>query len=37
MKLIRFKIDKYKCINQSGWINVNDLTVIVGKNETPAP
>lgn len=33
MKLTKFKIDKYKCIDQSGWIEVNDLTVIVGKNE----
>jgi len=33
MKLKKFKIDKYKCIDQSGWIDVNDLTVIVGKNE----
>ena len=33
MKLTKFKIDKYKCIDQSGWIDVNDLTVIVGKNE----
>lgn len=33
MKLKRFKVDKYKCIDHSGWIDVNDLTVIVGKNE----
>lgn len=33
MKLRRFKISNYKCIEDSGWINVNDLTVVVGKNE----
>jgi predicted ATP-binding protein involved in virulence len=33
MKLKKFKINKYKCIDHSGWIDVNDLTVIVGKNE----
>lgn len=33
MKLIKFKIDKYKCIDHSEWIEVNELTVIVGKNE----
>lgn len=33
MKIKKFKIDKYKCIDQSGWIDVSDLTVIVGKNE----
>lgn len=33
MKLKRFKIDKYKCIDHSEWIHVNDLTAIVGKNE----
>jgi predicted ATP-dependent endonuclease of OLD family len=33
MKLKQFRIDKYKCIDTSGWIKVSDLTVIVGKNE----
>lgn len=33
MKLKKFKIDKYKCIDHSGWIDINNLTVIVGKNE----
>ncbi|HUZ61200.1 MAG TPA: ATP-binding protein [Hanamia sp.] len=33
MRLIKFKIDKYKCIDDSKWIEVSELTVIVGKNE----
>lgn len=33
MKLIRFKIQNYKCINDSDWIDVDDITALVGKNE----
>jgi AAA15 family ATPase/GTPase len=33
MQLKKFKVDKYKCIDHSEWIDVNELTVIVGKNE----
>ncbi|MBI2949549.1 MAG: AAA family ATPase [Verrucomicrobia bacterium] len=34
MKLTRFRIQNYKCILDSDWVNVSDLTVLVGKNET---
>lgn len=33
MKLIKFRIQKYKCINDTDWIDVESLTAIVGKNE----
>lgn len=34
MKLTRFKIQKYKCVLDSGWVEVSNLTVLVGKNES---
>ncbi|MEW6306579.1 MAG: AAA family ATPase [Verrucomicrobiota bacterium] len=34
MKLTRFKVQHYRCILDSGWIDVEDLTVLVGKNES---
>ena len=33
MKLTRFKIQKYKSILDSDWVNVSSPTVLVGKNE----
>ena len=33
MKLARFRIQKYKCILDSEWVNVSSPTVVVGKNE----
>ncbi|MDB6109440.1 MAG: hypothetical protein JWR69_1190 [Pedosphaera sp.] len=33
MRLTRFKIQKYKSVIDSGWVNVANLTVLVGKNE----
>jgi energy-coupling factor transporter ATP-binding protein EcfA2 len=33
MKLTRFQIQMYKCILDSGWVEVQPLTVVVGKNE----
>jgi predicted ATP-dependent endonuclease of OLD family len=33
MKLKRFRVQMFKCILDSGWVNVTDLTVLVGKNE----
>jgi predicted ATP-dependent endonuclease of OLD family len=33
MKLTRFKIQKYKCVLDSDWVNVSSPTVLVGKNE----
>ena len=34
MKLIAFRVSMYKGIIDSDWVNVNDLTVLVGKNES---
>ena len=34
MELIKFRVSMYKGILDSGWVNVNDLTVLVGKNES---
>jgi hypothetical protein len=33
MKLLSFRIQKYKCVQDSGWVEVSPLTVMVGKNE----
>jgi len=33
MKLRRFKVQMFKSILDSGWVEVTDLTVLVGKNE----
>jgi len=33
MKLKAFRVSMYRCILDSGWIEVSPLTVIVGKNE----
>ena len=34
MKLIKFRVSMYKCIIDSGWVDINSLTVFVGKNES---
>src|SRR5882724_12033239 len=34
MKLAAFRIQRYKSILDSGWIEVSGLTVMVGKNES---
>ena len=33
MKLKRFRVQMYKCVLDSGWIEMSNLTVLVGKNE----
>jgi predicted ATP-dependent endonuclease of OLD family len=33
MKLVEFRVQKYKCFEDSGWISIDNLTVLVGKNE----
>ncbi|MFX0172499.1 MAG: AAA family ATPase [Candidatus Hodarchaeota archaeon] len=34
MKLIKFRISNYKSIEDSGEVDINDFTVLVGKNES---
>ncbi len=34
MELIKFRVSMYKGIIDSGWVDVNSLTVLVGKNES---
>jgi predicted ATP-dependent endonuclease of OLD family len=34
MKLTAFRIENYRCIQDSGWVDVDDIAVIVGKNES---
>ena len=34
MDLIKFRVTMYKGIKDSRWVDVNDLTVLVGKNES---
>jgi energy-coupling factor transporter ATP-binding protein EcfA2 len=33
MKIKRFRVQKFKCVVDSGWVDVDELTVLVGKNE----
>ncbi|MDB6034428.1 MAG: hypothetical protein JWM16_4766, partial [Verrucomicrobiales bacterium] len=33
MKLKRFRVQKFKCVVDSGWVDVDELTVLIGKNE----
>ncbi len=33
MQLKQFRIQMYRCITDSGWVDVDNLTVLVGKNE----
>ncbi len=34
MKMTAFKIENFRCIKDSGWVEVDDIAVIVGKNES---
>ena len=34
MKLTEFKIENYRSIRDSGWVKIDDIAVIVGKNES---
>lgn len=34
MKLTEFRIENFRCIQDSGWVQVDDIAVIVGKNES---
>ncbi|HEY1791266.1 MAG TPA: AAA family ATPase [Verrucomicrobiae bacterium] len=34
MKLTKFRVQDYRCINDSGWVELDDIAVIVGKNES---
>lgn len=34
MKLISFRVKDYRCIQDSGWVEIDDIAVIVGKNES---
>jgi len=34
MKLTKFRIQDYRCIQDSGWVEIDDIAVIVGKNES---
>jgi hypothetical protein len=33
VKLVAFRVQNYKRVEDTGWVNVRDLTVLVGKNE----
>ena len=34
IKLTRFRIQNYQCIDDSDWIDIEDVTALVGKNES---
>jgi predicted ATP-dependent endonuclease of OLD family len=34
MRILRFRIKDYKCIEDSGWVDVGSVTALVGKNES---
>lgn len=34
MRVKQFRIQNYKCIEDTGWITADDVTVLVGKNES---
>lgn len=34
MILLKVKVENYKSIEDSGWVNINDVTCLVGKNES---
>ncbi|MGA2248897.1 MAG: AAA family ATPase, partial [Verrucomicrobiota bacterium] len=34
MKLSAFRIQNFRCVLDSGWIDTDDIAVIVGKNES---
>ncbi len=33
MRLIKFRISDFRCIEDSGWVTIEDMTCLVGKNE----
>ncbi len=33
-KLTRFRVTKFRSIQDSGWINASDITCLVGTNES---
>ena len=34
MKLTRARVRNYKSIDDSSWVNIEDITALVGKNES---
>lgn len=34
MRLLRFRVKNYRCVDDSGWIDVRDKTALVGRNES---
>jgi predicted ATPase len=34
MKMTAFRIENFRCIQDSGWVEVDDIAVVVGKNES---
>jgi len=34
MRITKFRVQNYKNVNDTGWVNVNDFTAFVGKNES---
>lgn len=34
MRMTRFRVQNYKNVNDTGWVNCSDLTAFVGKNES---
>lgn len=34
MKLVEFRVQNYKCVNDTGWIEIDDITCFIGKNQS---
>lgn len=34
MKMVAFRISKFRSIEDTGWVNINDMTAFIGKNES---
>jgi predicted ATP-dependent endonuclease of OLD family len=34
MKMTAFRVENYRCVLDSGWVDIDDIAVIVGKNES---
>ena len=34
IKLLKFRVQNYRCIEDSGWVELEDVTALVGKNES---
>ncbi|MBT9143556.1 MAG: hypothetical protein DDT29_01964 [Dehalococcoidia bacterium] len=34
MKIVKFRVQMYRCFQDSGWVEVSPLTTLVGKNES---